>query len=506
MFSFQMDKDCFLPTAVTRGPCSWLEMHQFIGDLMASAPVKDGGQQEALRGTWEGAAPDALGLKAPASSQGKPAYPSPQAGLKLEHCKASYSLQGALEQIREAERAGAEPGSDSSQQFQHRTCSCPGCPFAIQNLKTRDSGLPQPRVQSSRRQEVQMQAKEAGAGSVGLGLCLGLGLALDDGAGEPTSPPRSEQSRHDPDVCPSPKHSLAHQQHNPPPRNQTGPARDAPPFPCLSCHRGFQSCAQLLRHQQGHAQQEGGQSHPCMHCHAAFARPGQLLQHQRAAHASKAGGFLCAECGRAFNSNSNLRVHLHVHTGARPYACQDCGKSFSQSGALKIHRRIHTGERPYVCSYCGRGFPHLAGIRAHQRTHTGEKPYRCPHCGKCFTQSGALKIHCRIHTGERPYLCAACGKGFSNRSGIRFHQKTVHGIAPDCAPGPSSPPAPPPAPPAPVLPYACEDCGLRFGDALSRNRHQKLQHYADQEEEEERRGREGERAGKREREGGGEEV
>ncbi|KAL0172092.1 hypothetical protein M9458_032403, partial [Cirrhinus mrigala] len=133
-------------------------------------------------------------------------------------------------------------------------------------------------------------------------------------------------------------------------------------------------------------------------------------------------------CGRAFNSHSNLRIHLNVHTGARPYICADCGKSFSQSGALKIHRRIHTGERPYTCTYCGRGFPHLAGVRAHQRIHTGEKPYRCIQCGKCFTQSGALKIHTRIHTGERPFVCGLCGKSFSNRSGIRFHHRTVHGI------------------------------------------------------------------------------
>uniref|UniRef100_A0A673AVP7 C2H2-type domain-containing protein n=1 Tax=Sphaeramia orbicularis TaxID=375764 RepID=A0A673AVP7_9TELE len=86
-----------------------------------------------------------------------------------------------------------------------------------------------------------------------------------------------------------------------------------------------------------------------MHCSASFSRPSQLLQHQRSEHAHKQSGFLCTECGRAFNSHSNLRIHLNVHTGARPYICSDCGKSFSQSGALKIHRRIHTGERPYSC-------------------------------------------------------------------------------------------------------------------------------------------------------------
>ncbi|KAF3839940.1 hypothetical protein F7725_018657 [Dissostichus mawsoni] len=36
--------------------------------------------------------------------------------------------------------------------------------------------------------------------------------------------------------------------------------------------------------------------------------------------------------------------------------------------------------------------------------------------------------------------------------------------------------------------YACEDCGLRFKDAPSRNRHQTLMHYSSEGREEEGRG------------------
>uniref|UniRef100_A0A3Q3WKG2 C2H2-type domain-containing protein n=1 Tax=Mola mola TaxID=94237 RepID=A0A3Q3WKG2_MOLML len=212
-------------------------------------------------------------------------------------------------------------------------------------------------------------------------------------------------------------------------------------FKCTDCTLTFTKKNALLKHSFSHL---GLLPYTCVRCRCHFrlaklyrqhtefvCQPSQLLQHQRSEHAHKPSGFLCTACGRAFNSHSNLRIHLNVHTGARPYTCSDCGKSFSQSGALKIHRRIHTGERPYSCGFCGRGFPHLAGVRAHQRTHTGEKPYHCGECGKCFTQSGALKIHTRIHTGERPFICSICGKGFSNRSGIRFHYRTAHGLAPE---------------------------------------------------------------------------
>ncbi|KAL0985031.1 hypothetical protein UPYG_G00152060 [Umbra pygmaea] len=532
-----MDKDKF-----AHGPCSWLEMHQFIGELMVSG--------------------EPLGLKDnPAADSAQP---------RQTHAQGEISREA-----RDAESSG--------QQAQRCSCTCPGCPYSsysptfIQTLKSRDSVSSQLQPQRQDKQTSTHSHDPAPATHTNQGpsstnplpniasfpcLCCHRGFQTC-----------ARLRNHQQGVADTPfshahPHTYHHYHHHCPlssclpHHHQAGTSPAA--LPCLSCQCSFSSCTQLLRHQQGHANpqnQEGGLSsvstalHLCMHCPASFPRPSQLLQHQRAQHAHKAGGFLCTECGRVFNSHSNLRIHLNVHTGARPYVCPDCGKSFSQSGALKIHRRIHTGERPYNCAYCGRGFPHLAGVRAHQRTHTGEKPYRCSQCGKCFTQSGAMKIHMRIHTGERPFLCSLCGKGFSNRSGIRFHQRTVHGMlsevrgvggdggslkgrqildgsaapvghksnapskmsshsdvsfstpAPNkvlpLAPLVSAPgsavsvsPDPEPQPQSSrlknpsrraetggsrekrALLYICEDCGLRFGDAPSRNRHQSLEHYA----------------------------
>lgn len=327
---------------------------------------------------------------------------------------------------------------------QSNLCTCPGCPFSLRSstVSTLHSHCPKPKDTSSPQTDTAKQStsqsKEPSSVPLGLGSCLSLALSLEDRNSEPScasNPDHRDKgtSTH----CPTPVQAL----------------------PCFCCRRDFHLCSHLLHPQQSsdnhtHShhhyyhhhcplaacvcrrsiaacrQEEGHRphQHPCMHCSESFIRPSQLLQHQRTQHTSKAGGFLCRECGRVFNSHSNLRVHLNVHTGARPYVCSDCGKSFSQSGALKIHQRMHTGERPYTCTFCGRGFPHLAGIRAHQRTHTGEKPYRCMQCGKGFTQSGALKVHTRIHTGERPFICGLCGKNFSNRSAVRFHQRTAHGL------------------------------------------------------------------------------
>ncbi|KAK7147432.1 hypothetical protein R3I94_010071 [Phoxinus phoxinus] len=542
-----MDKD-----RLTAGACSWLDMHHFIGDLMAASASVSGHQlreqrtEETLSSAWP-----------------KVSHPPQSTSSRQSQVKSAVRF-GLHSEEREKEPR------DHESHVQHRTCTCLGCPLSsstssssIQTLKPRTSPASQIQPPSPLQSNPQQQAKEPSPAPVGLGLCLGLGLSLEEENREPSSTsghPQQEDkgtSTHSPIPQANPEstsvppvqafaclcchrglqtssqllrqqkdpeahltHHHFHHHHHHCPLN-TCTSCTLPSFPCLSCQRTFPTCAELLRHQQGHAQQEGLQQLPCMHCNASFPRPSQLLQHQRTQHASKAGGFLCAECGRAFNSHSNLRIHLNVHTGARPYICTDCGKSFSQSGALKIHRRIHTGERPYTCSYCGRGFPHLAGVRAHQRIHTGEKPYRCGLCGKCFTQSGALKIHTRIHTGERPFVCGLCGKSFSNRSGIRFHHRTVHGIVTE----PNSVGRPSLAVSASstvsefqriqasslnqihlrqmegkspaskeqlsgdrdkaALPYACEDCGQRFPDAPSRNRHQTLQHYSSEEREKE---------------------
>nr|XP_055067768.1 zinc finger protein ZFP2 isoform X1 [Misgurnus anguillicaudatus] len=557
-----MDKDRLAP-----GPCSWLEVHNFIGDLMTasasvSGPLREQRIDEPLSSAWDMARPKVSNL-----SQSNP---SRQRQVKNT---VGFGLH--------SEEREKQP-RDHESLVQHHTCTCPGCPLSsslssslLQSLKPRSNPASQIQPPSPPQSSSSQQVKEPNSAPVALGLCLGLGLSLEEGTVEATSTSNSEPGRPQHQDKSTSTHSPIQQSNHETPNVQAFPclcchrgfqtcsqllrhqkdagvhaghyhhhqhghhcpltscmpctqlhhaAQSLSSYPCLSCQRTFPTCAQLLRHQQCHVQQDGLQHLTCMHCSASFPRPSQLLQHQRAEHASKTGGFMCAECGRAFNSHSNLRIHLNVHSGARPYSCVDCGKSFSQSGALKIHRRIHTGERPYTCSYCGRGFPHLAGVRAHQRTHTGEKPYQCSQCGKSFTQSGALKIHTRIHTGERPFICSLCGKSFSNRSGIRFHHRTVHGIVtepnsvgrPSLAVTASSPASDlqriqtsgqeplnllnlqqldgrSPSSKKQItgesdkraLPYACEDCGQRFPDAPTRNRHQTLEHYSAEERERE---------------------
>ncbi|XP_074654762.1 PR domain zinc finger protein 12-like [Tubulanus polymorphus] len=82
----------------------------------------------------------------------------------------------------------------------------------------------------------------------------------------------------------------------------------------------------------------------------------------------------CVICHRGFNSKSNLRSHMRIHTQEKPFICRFCKRSFSQSSTLRNHVRLHTGERPYRCTYCQCAYSQLAGLRAHQKS-ARHKPY-----------------------------------------------------------------------------------------------------------------------------------
>ncbi|XP_048012725.1 zinc finger protein 510-like [Megalobrama amblycephala] len=44
--------------------------------------------------------------------------------------------------------------------------------------------------------------------------------------------------------------------------------------------------------------------------------------------------FTCQQCGKTFDQDRNLQVHLRVHTRESPFTCQQCGKSFIHKNTL----------------------------------------------------------------------------------------------------------------------------------------------------------------------------
>lgn len=92
------------------------------------------------------------------------------------------------------------------------------------------------------------------------------------------------------------------------------------------------------------------------------------FSHERVKSNVVPGRLKCTLCRRGFNSRSNLRSHMRIHTLEKPFQCKYCKKSFSQSSTLRNHTRLHTGEKPYKCNVCHFAYSQLAGLRAHQKS------------------------------------------------------------------------------------------------------------------------------------------
>ncbi|CAL4118133.1 unnamed protein product, partial [Meganyctiphanes norvegica] len=103
---------------------------------------------------------------------------------------------------------------------------------------------------------------------------------------------------------------------------------------------------------------------------------------------------------------SEMERVMARRTRPKRFTCPECDSAFSNKGQLKGHVRIHTGERPFICEHegCDKTFTRNEELTRHRRIHSGARPFPCPLCDKRFGRRDHLKKHVRTHQERQALL------------------------------------------------------------------------------------------------------
>lgn len=119
--------------------------------------------------------------------------------------------------------------------------------------------------------------------------------------------------------------------------------------------------------------------------------------------------YACNFCYRSFTAKNNLKRHVRLHTGSRPYRCTQCSQTFARRDDLKGHQLRHNYTKQFRCSICSKGYTDRSCVKNHMaKEHRSRTMHVCPQCGESFDRDDMFSAHKRSHPELQNFSCDKC--------------------------------------------------------------------------------------------------
>uniref|UniRef100_L7LVP2 Putative zinc finger protein n=1 Tax=Rhipicephalus pulchellus TaxID=72859 RepID=L7LVP2_RHIPC len=148
----------------------------------------------------------------------------------------------------------------------------------------------------------------------------------------------------------------------------------------------------------------------CAACKVRFSTSGELRLH---------------ECHCSISRQASKKFPYGSPVSPKPSKADAASNELENSeGATDVQKQRKIAPRLF-CPLCKKliSKPYM---KLHLHTHTGEKPFGCHLCDKHFAHRSTLNIHIKHHLGLRRFRCTRCNFRAVRRSMLHRHELAVH--------------------------------------------------------------------------------